>query len=333
MEVGSLQDAAAQPTKREWPTVIARFWRVAGIYLSLLVIGIGLSMLSPNFLTRLNIVELINYTTIIAIVALGQTFVIGGRGIDLSVGSVVALTACVMALLVADYSMSPYLAILLGVTMSTTIGALHGFLISRLGVPDLVVTLAGLEVWRGVTYLYFEERVISRFDPVMRFAGNYRFNDWLPAAVLILLILLVFSASVLKFTPLGRYILAIGGNRKAAEYVGINYYKYKTLSYAISGFFCGFAAWILIGRLNAVQSSLAIGYELQSIAAVVIGGTSLFGGIASAFGTVAGALLIAMIRNGLLLGGINFYWYLIILGVLLVVSVALPAWERRKEAR
>ncbi len=311
----------------------ARLWQRGGIYLALVLIGLGLSFLSPMFLTRLNLIELVNYVAIIGIVAIGQTFVIAGRGIDLSVGSVVAFTACIMATFVKDYSIPPVLTVLLGVVIATCIGAVHGFLIGRLGVPDLVVTLAGLEVWRGFTYLLFEERVISRFDPFMRFAGNYRFNDWLPAAVIILLVFMVIATGIMKYTLLGRYILAIGGNRKASEYVGINYYRYKTLSYAISGFACGIAAWILLGRLNAVQSSLAVGYELQSVAAVVIGGSSLFGGVASVMGTVAGALMIAMIRNGLLIGGVNFYWYMIILGILLVVSVALPAWERRKEAR
>lgn len=314
-------------------TRFARFWSAGGIYLALVVVGAGLSMLSPNFLTRLNIIELINYMSIIGIVAIGQTFVIAGRGIDLSVGSVVALTACIMGLLVKDYNVAPGLVVIIGVVMATLIGALHGFLIGRLGVPDLVVTLAGMEVWRGLTYLLFEERVISRFDQTIRFAGNFRFADWLPAAILIMLLLALVTTFIMRYTLWGRYILAIGGNRKAAEYVGINYYRYKTLSYAISGFMCGIAAWILMGRLNAVQSSLAIGYELQSIAAVVIGGTSLFGGIATVLGSVAGALLIAMIRNGLLIGGINFYWYMIILGILLVASVALPAWERRKESR
>lgn len=322
-------------SQHSWAKKIAHFWRVGGIYLSLFIIAIGLSFLSPNFLTRLNIVELINYTSIIAIVAIGQTFVIAGRGIDLSVGAVVALTACVMGLLARhpELSISPYLIIIVGVLMATAIGTLHGFLIARLGVPDLVVTLAGLEVWRGLTYLVFEERIYSRFDPVMRFAGDYRFNAWLPAAVLLMLALTIIAAVVMQYTPLGRYILAIGGNRKAAEYVGINYYKYKMLSYSISGFFCGIAAWVLLGRLNATQSSLGLMYELQSIAAVVIGGTSLFGGFATVLGTMAGALMIAMVRNGLLIGGVNFYWYMIILGILLVVSVAVPAWERRKEAR
>jgi ribose/xylose/arabinose/galactoside ABC-type transport system permease subunit len=322
---------------RVWTTLrkqnFAQLWQHGGIYVSLIVVAAGLSMLSPYFFTALNLIELVNYTTIIAIVAIGQTFVIGGKGIDLSVGAVVAISAGVMGLLVQDVGLSPYLTMVAGIAFATLLGTLHGFLITRLGVPDLVVTLAGLEVWRGVVYLNFEERVISRFDPVMRFFGNYRFFGWMPAAIVLLIVLLLFASFLLRRTALGRYILAIGGNRKAAEYAGINYRLYKMLSYSISGFFCGVAALVLLGRLNAIQSSLGLTYELQSIAAVVIGGTSLFGGSATVVGAVAGALMIAMVRNGLMIGGINFYWYMIILGILLVASVAVPAWERRKEIR
>ncbi len=312
---------------------VLQYWRFGGIYVSLLLVAIGLSFLSPRFLTRLNLVELLNYTAIIAVVALGQTFVIAGRGIDLSVGSVVAFSSCIMAWLFIDFGVPSILAVLIGIGLATAIGSLHGYLIAQLGVPDLVVTLAGLEAWRGLVYLIFEERVLMRFDPFMRFLGNYRFGGWFPAAILGLFVVLAIYTFTLNRTTLGRYILAIGGNRRAAEYAGINFFKYKILSYSLSGLSCGIASWMLIGRLNAVQSSLAIGYELHSIAAVVIGGTSLFGGIAIMPGTVGGALMISLIRNGLILGGISFYWYMIILGILLVASVALPAWERRKETR
>lgn len=318
---------------RNFARLFSRYWQRGGIWASLLVIAFFLSFLSPNFLSRLNLVELLNYTSVIAIVAIGQTFVIAGRGIDLSVGSIVALTACIMGSLAEDYGLPVVAVVACGLLIGTLIGMLHGFLIAKLGVPDLVVTLAGLEAWRGVTYLLFEGRVISSFDPAMRFAGSYRIVSWLPMSVMLLIALSLVAAFVMRFTFVGRYILAIGGNRKAAEYAGIDYERYKIVSYAISGFFAAVGAWILLGQLNAVQSSMGLMYELQTIAAVVIGGSSLFGGSAAVLATVGGALLIAMIRNGLLIGGVPYFWYMVILGVLMIAAVAIPAWDRRKEAK
>lgn len=319
--------------KKSFSRLFSYYWQRGGIWLSLIVIAFFLSFLNPNFITRLNLVELLNYTSVIAIVAIGQTFVIAGKGIDLSVGAIVALTAMVMASLSRDFGLSAPMVISTGLLLGTLIGALHGWLIAKLGIPDLVVTLAGMEVWRGVTYLLFEGRVISRFDDSMRFAGSYRVVEWLPMSVVLLIILGLISAFILRFTYMGRYILAIGGNRKAAEYSGINYSMYKVASYALSGFFCAVAAWILLGQLNAVQSSIGLMYELQSIAAVVIGGSSLFGGAASILSTLGGGLLIATVRNGLLIGGIPYFWYMVILGVLMVVAVAIPAWDKRKESK
>jgi len=319
--------------RRSFARLFSYYWQRGGIWASLAVIAFFLSFLNPNFLTRLNLVELLNYTSVIAIVAIGQTFVIAGRGIDLSVGSVVALTACIMASLSKDFGLAMPVVVLIGLAIGIAVGALHGFLIARLGVPDLVVTLAGLEAWRGVTYLLFEGRVISSFDWTMRFAGSFRLFGWLPMSVVLLVVLTLMAAFVLRFTFVGRYILAIGGSRKAAEYAGINYERYKIVSYALSGMFAAIAAWVLLGQLNAAQSSMGLMYELQSIAAVVIGGSSLFGGAASILSTIGGSLLIAMVRNGLLIGGVPYFWYMVILGVLMVAAVAIPAWDRRKEAR
>lgn len=308
---------------------IVEYWRKGGIYLSLLIVIFILSFFSKNFFTTLNLVELVNFTVVIAIIALGQTFVIGGKGIDLSVGSVFALSACIMAWLHVDFAINSYLVILIGLMTGAFLGFIHGTIIAKVGIPDLIVTLGGMEIWRGVVYLLFEERVLRDFGPIIRFGGRYRIGSF-PVSIIILLIFIVITTFVIRFTPLGYYILAIGGNKRAAIYSGINYDKFKILSYVLSGFFCGLAAWIMLGRLNAVQSSIGLRYELMTIAAVVIGGTSLFGGVASMGTTVAGALLISVVRNGMLLGGFNYYWYLIILGILMILAVALPSLARKK---
>ena len=306
-----------------------RNFQKIGIYLALIFILILFTILNQNFIRMINLLEVVSFVSVLAIIAIGQTFVIAGKGIDLSVGAVVALSGSVMAGLHFIHNINPIVAIFMGLAISTSIGFFHGFIIAKTGVPDIIVTLAGMETWRGIAWLLYGERMFTKFPRSMVFLGGEKIGP-VPNTVIVLIVLLILSTFVLRKTRLGRYILAIGGNRKAAEFVGISYVRYKVFSYMISGFFCGLAALIYIGRVRGMDAGIGLHYPLNSIAAVVVGGSSLFGGVATILGTMVGALVVALIRNGLQLLGINFYWFLIILGFLIVIAVYISVRGKKK---
>ena len=308
---------------------VATIYRKYAIYAVFVILFAVMAIASPRMFSRLNLVELLNYSAVIALIALGQTIVIGGRGIDLSVGSNLVLSGCIAGWCNMVWGWNGILCILVAVAVSTFIGFLNGIIIVKTGVPDLIVTLAMLEMARGFAVIVFQDKYFRYFSPSFTFLGGTRIAGWFPVALIVLLFFLVIVWLFLGHTSWGRSILAIGGNKSSATLAGISFVKYKVLSYMAGGFLTGLAAVLLIGRLGVWQTSLAIGYELHSIAAVVIGGTFLFGGIANPLGTIVGVLIIAIIRNGLVLARVNHYWYMVTLGILMIVSVSITLVGRR----
>ncbi len=309
---------------------VSTFYRKYAIYAIFILLFAVMAIASPRMFSRINLIELLNYSGVIALVALGQTIIIGGRGIDLSVGSNLVLTGCVAGYTNMVLGWHGIWSVLVALAVATFIGFLNGFIIVKTGVPDLIVTLAMLEMARGIAVIVFQDRVLRNFSPAFAFLGRTRIG-WFPISLIVLLFFLVLVWLFLARTVWGRSILAVGGNRNSATLAGISYSKYKILSYMAGGFLVGVATLLLIGRLGVWQTSLAIGYELHSIAAVVIGGTFLFGGIANPLGTIVGVLFIAIIRNGLVLARVNHYWYMVILGVLMIVSVSITLIGRRDQ--
>lgn len=309
---------------------LARF--AAPLFLVALIILF--TLLEPRFLHPLNLFNVLRQVSISGLVALGMTFVILTAGIDLSVGSLMALAGLVGAY-VAKGGLEDRFAVGASVTdgnpavlaMAVAIlvgmlgGALQGTAITRLRVPPFVVTLGGLTAFRGAALLF------SGGGPISGFAADYTWwgqgkLGMVPIPVIIFLSLALLAHVVLRYTQFGQHVYATGDNYRAAELNGVPARRIVFVVYVIVGFFCGLAGFLLSARLSSAEAVAGIGLELTVIAAVVIGGTSLFGGVGSIFGTVIGACLIGVLTNGLVLLNVSSFVQQIVVGVILVGAVA-----------
>jgi ribose transport system permease protein/inositol transport system permease protein len=282
--------------------------------------------------------NVLRQVSISGLIAIGMTFVILTGGIDLSVGSLVALTGLAAGYVAkgglesrfaigaaADTGNPAWLAFLTAAAVGIAAGALQGLAITRLRVPPFVVTLGGLSAWRGAALLLSEGGPISGFAPDYTWWGQGRI--WtVPVPVLIFIVAAVLAHIVLRQTRFGLHVYAVGGNTAAANLNGIAARRVTFLVYVIVGFSCGLASFLLSARLNSAEAVAGIGLELDVISAVVIGGTSLFGGVGGVFGTVVGALLIGVLRNGLVLLNISPFIQMIVIGLVLVLAVALDQY-------
>lgn len=301
------------------------------IFLILLILIF--SSLHPRFLHPLNIFNVMRQISITGLIALGMTFVIIVRGIDLSVGSLIALCGLVGAViakggLVERFSVGVdtelanpwYWALAGSVLIGLLAGTVNGVCITKLKVPAFVVTLGGLSAYRGTALLVSDGGPISGFNEAYRWIGQGKIG-MVPIPVIIFLVFIVLCHIVLKYTVYGRYIYSVGGNPEAARLSGINIDLIITSTYIITGFFVGLAAFILSARLNSSEAVAGLGYELNVIAVVVVGGTSLFGGRGNILGTIIGAMLFGVLQNGLVLLNVSSYIQQIIIGIILILAV------------
>jgi putative xylitol transport system permease protein len=301
-----------------------------GILIALLLTCFVLSIASEFFLTPRNIVNVLRQSSINGILAIGMTFVILTRGIDLSVGSVVALAGIIAASLATTSSTAmvaggPYpafLAIAVGLMVGAGSGAISGIIVSRFAVPAFVATLGMLSAARGLTLLYADGRPVPALTDRFRWIGTGDIYG-IPLPVIIFAIVFLVSHWVLGSTRFGRHVYAAGGNPHAAEVSGINVKRVRLYVYIISGALAGLAGMILAARTGSALTQAGIAYELDAIAAVVIGGTSLSGGVGRVTGTLIGALLIGVVNNGLDLLGVESYYQQVIKGLLIVAAVML----------
>jgi len=295
-----------------WGEVLARF----GLLMALVALIIILSLLSDRFLTSSNVINVLRQISINAIIACGMTVVIIGRGIDLSVGSLLALTGVVGASL-AVAGLPPGVAIAGALALGTFMGVFNGVFIAYAGIAPFIVTLAGLTIFRGMALAITDGRPVSGLPPVFMTIGYGSFLG-LPVPIWIMLGFLLLTHVILRYTALGRAIYAIGGNEEAARLSGIPVRRTILFTFAYSGLAASLAAMVLTGRLNSAQPSAGVMFELDAIAAVVVGGTSLFGGRGGVFGTLVGALIIGVINNGMnLLNVPSFYQQIVKGGVIL----------------
>ncbi len=290
--------------------------------IGLLALVIILSFLSPYFLTIPNLLNVVRQVSIIAIVSFGMTMVILTGGIDLSVGSMLAFSGAVTAGMIVNSGLNVFLAILIGLAAGTALGLFNGIAVAKAKLPAFIVTLAMMTIARGFTLIYTNGRPISGFDETFRFFGA-GYLGRIPVPVVIMFLLLFIIYVLLKKTPLGRYIYAIGGNEKATKLSGINTDKIKIAVYALNGFLAAVSGIILTSRLNSAQPMAGEGYELDAIAAVVLGGTSLSGGSGGVVGTIVGALIIAVLNNGLNLLNVSSFYQLVAKGAVILLAVFL----------
>ena len=290
--------------------------------IGLLGLVIILSFLSPYFLTIPNLLNVVRQVSIIAVVSLGMTMVILTGGIDLSVGSMLAFSGAITAGMIVNSGLNVFLAIFIGLAAGTALGLFNGIAVAKAKLPAFIVTLAMMTVARGFTLIYTNGRPISGFDETFRFFGA-GYIAKIPVPVIIMFLLLFIIYILLKKTPLGRYIYAIGGNEKATKLSGINTDKIKIAVYGLNGFLAAASGIILTSRLNSAQPMAAEGYELDAIAAVVLGGTSLSGGSGGVVGTIIGALIIAVLNNGLNLLNVSSFYQLVAKGAVILLAVFL----------
>ena len=309
-----------------------------GILIALAALCVVLSLVSENFLTSRNIINVLRQTSINGILAIGMTFVILTRGIDLSVGSVVALAGVVSASFATTSASgfipgAPYVAILpmiVGVATGIAMGALSGVAVARFLVPAFVATLGMLSAARGLTLIYSGGRPIPALTDGYRWIGT---GDIAGIPVPIILFALVFAVAhfVLTRTRFGRHVYAVGGNPHAAKVSGLPVRRIRFAVYVISGALAGIAGMVLAARTGSALPQAGVAYELDAIAAVVIGGTSLAGGIGRVSGTVIGALLIGVMNNGLDLLGVESYYQQVIKGALIVAAVLLDRSRKSED--
>lgn len=288
------------------------------IIICLGMIGV-FTLLSENFFSLSNAVNIVRQASVLALVAFGQTFVILLAGIDLSVGAVMGLTSCVTATLMLKAHVTPVLAAVIGVGAATFCGLVNGLVHSFLGLNPFVPTFGMWGMALGAALIITEERVLTGFPATLRVLHDGEFLG-LPAPLLLVVGIFLMLHTFLKVSPHGIATYAIGGNEGAARLSGIRVRLHKTLIYGFSGFMAGVAGVLFLARSNAAQAIDTIGYEFDSIAAVVVGGTSLMGGKGGVAQTLVGVTLIATLRNGLNMVGVNLYLQLVFIGVVLILA-------------
>jgi inositol transport system permease protein len=319
--------------------IFASIFSKYGIFLIFALMVVGASVLSPAFLSSTNLINVVRQMSVVGLIALGVTGVIVSAGIDLSSGSVVGLTAVVAASLAQDpeYTTPFYpglhvpllVAILAACAVGALVGLINGTLIAKTRIPPFIATLGTFTAIRGLALLYTGGRPISDLKDSYNFIGQGAVLG-VPVPIIVLVAMAIVTHVLYAHTKFGKYIYAIGGNEQAARVSGIDAAKYKVLIYVYASFLAGLAGLVVSARIGSGQPGLGVGYELDAIAAAVIGGTSLSaGGIGTVAGTIVGALIIGVLNNILDLTNVSAYWQQIIKGCIIVGAVILDQLKQR----
>ena len=297
------------------------FIQVAGILPILVAICVIFSLVTPNFLSVGNLINVIRQASINIVLATGMTFVILTGGIDLSVGSILGVTA-VVGVLVSLVPGLGWFAVPAALIAGVFLGLLNGSLVAYLGLPPFIVTLGSYTALRGVAYLVANGTTVINRNLNFAWVGN-NYVGPIPWLVIIAFLAVLASWFVLRRTVLGRHIYAVGGNIRAARLTGIKVSRVLLFVYGVSGLLSGLGGIMSASRLYSATGMLGQGYELDAIAAVILGGTSFTGGIGTIWGTLLGALIIALLNNGLTLMNVSFFWQLVVKGLVIIIAVTI----------
>ena len=289
-----------------------------GILIGLIGLITGFSILSERFFTISNMLIVMRQTSIVAFLAVGMSFVIIGAGIDLSVGSVLAFSGAVGAGVMQNGGI--FFGILAGLALGTALGAFNGIVITKLKIPAFIATLAMMAIARGGTLVYTDGRPITGLPSSFAFLGRGYIGN-VPFPIILMLIIFILAYIVLKLTRFGRYVYATGGNINAARASGIKVDNVIISTFAISGFLSGLTGMVLASRLNSAQPTAGMGYELDAIAAVVLGGTNLFGGEGELWGTLVGAFIMGILNNGLNMLNVSSFYQQVVKGIVILIAV------------
>ena len=346
--------------------LMVRFFRAewSGALLAILVLAVSieLSTTGKPFFHPSNLMTILNNSAALGIVAGGMTLVILTAGIDLSVGSVMGMTAALTGYVASFWGFPPYLAIITGLSLGALIGLFHGSLISQFGMPAFIVTLAGLSMWRGVGHLstgaQASPKLPSTFDNFGRYnplspireaykagelpgflepLGHFLDANWMEyfrtfqMSMILFILFFMLLAVIISNSVYGRYIYAIGSNETGARQAGINTIRYKMMTYVFCSVAAAFGALLFLGRAPYAKSDYGQMWELHAIAAVVIGGTSLFGGRGTILGTFFGVILLKLINNGLTLAQLNTFWQMVVTGLIILIAVGLDIVRQSRD--
>jgi ribose transport system permease protein len=312
-------------------TAAIRGERTSGLIVLMMLIILVLALLKPDtFFTSNNLFNIVKQASLVSIIAFGQTFVMVSGGIDLSVGFSLGLSGVIMADFI-KMSLPPGVAIIAGLAISVIIGISNGLIITKFKLPPFIVTLGMAKIARGVMYVITRGYPIPVNDPFVIWVGNAYVGP-IPIMVLVMLLLFVITAYVLGKTVFGLRTKAIGGNEHAARLTGIKVDLHKIQIYAMTGLLCGIAGIIMAGRVNSGNPNAGVNFELDSIAAVIVGGTAMSGGEGTVIGTLLGALILQVISNGLVLMNVSIYWQTIVAGALIIIVCALDSFSHAKES-
>lgn len=313
---------------------LVRF-REAGISVFIIVLVILVSLRAPSFLTSKNFEDIFLNISILTIVALAQTMVILTKGIDLSVSSIIGLVAMMVAFVVKQNPAAPvFLAIILGMILGAVLGSFNGLIISFGKVPPIIATLGTLSIYRGLVFYYSQGTWINSFELPKAFKMLSKGTEFgIPNIVIIALIVAIIVYYFLNYTRTGRDIFAVGSNAEAAQFSGIRNQRIIFLVYLLSGLLAGLAAVLWVSRFESAQTNTALGFELQTVAASVVGGVSINGGVGTVPGVLLGALLLGIIQNSLTLIRISPFWQLAAQGLLILIAVISDKWVLSRVAR
>ncbi len=297
--------------------------------ISLILLMIFFSFGTPYFLNMSNLLTVALQTAVIGIMAIGVTYVIITAGIDLSLGSVMAFSGVAVGL-AASAGMPMWACVIVGAMAGLLCGCLSGLLVTRAAIPPFIATLGLMMSVRGINLVLTDGRALYFQDyPTFKMLAQGRLFDLIPYPVIYFAVIALIAAYILKRTVIGRYIYAVGSSEDAAHLSGIKVDQVKMFVYAFCGLLTGVAGVILTSRLNSGQPTVGVGYELEAIAAVIIGGTSLMGGIGTIGGTIIGAFIMSVLKNGLNLMGVSQFWQMVAMGIVVVAAVYLDTLRKK----
>jgi ribose transport system permease protein len=303
--------------------------RENGLILILLIMTILLSFVTNDFLTTDNLFNVLKQMTLITIISVGQTLVVTSGGIDLSVGYIMTLTSMVLSYLLM-FGVNAPLAIIVGILAAVLVGVLNGVLITKLNIPAFIITLGMANIVKGVILIMSKGYIVSLNNTFISDIGQANIGP-IPIMVIFMPIIVAIMAYVFNKSVFGNKVKAVGGNETAAKLSGINANRTRIWVYTLTGLLCGIAGIIVTGRLNGGNPNAAGTMDMDSVAAVIVGGTSLAGGSGTVVGTMLGALLMVLIRNGLVLLQVNIYWQTVAIGVVIIAVCAIDGFTQMKK--
>lgn len=331
-ETEPVQGSGTSNQTLEWFKRLLRA-RETGIALVVIAMITFLSLRTDTFFTASNLAVVARQISLSAIIAMGMTLVILTGGIDLSVGSVVAITSVIVGLVMVRMNMPIWLAIIAGIMVGVVVGLLNGIMIVKTKVPPFIITLGMMGLARGAALVITKGSSISGFPPIYLDIGQGFIFNLIPIPVVIAVVLAIVVHIILSRTSFGRRIYLLGSNEEAALLSGININQMKVAIFTICSALAAAEAVIETSRMATGQPASGSGYELAAIGAVIIGGASLLGGEGTILGTMLGAILLGLITNGLILMGISSYWQQVFSGIIIILAVALDTWRRSQKSK